>query len=705
MFTPRRLSDASTVGIDLDPTSDARDPDMHHLEATEAQMDRENTIFEFSSGESVDTNELAHLYPPLSSALKSSASRSHRFKLGDLKVESPVMIDTPPAHKPVFDKQAVKQDMEAHSSPAHLWSGETDSIMLDAMEIMQSLGAQANVDLQQEQLTEADALLRIAIPILPACSHVIIPPWEVYSRAASTDVPFTDEVAAQKRLLWEVTEDTLQNMTKWSGASALEMHMRWRPFANHAAEHVLEEKIDEGEYMAGIMSHMTMQDVVTSDSNTWKLEDWRVFDDLVDAEDLEPADFNTIAVNVDSLIRQRRDQILDIDRSIDRQCSQSVPNESTVFAPPQRTFTASKEALPAKMDLSASATLSAGLMSKFLSLHSIQAKSPKTVPATKAIDAKQAVRAQQRVVNNGQNLQSEAEKVKPLKLPPIAVTLSYRSFIIGTELMQNRRTLYRQLEQLYGTANFIERDFTSLQPQRPSKMATQQSKLVAYDPSAEADILLSPSTGLIMTTLQKIQQQSLPIVGSQRTPFHDRIRQLCVRYEHLIILVAQTTAQSRPSLTLGQQEHSMNEYVAPPMTSSDITALARLHVLTASLPCNILVQLVPGAEREVAGWTVFHMNNVPLPSTNLVVPVDESYWELILRRAGMNAYAACIVLGMLQRTENTSLPFGLPAFLQMRPDARISMFAGVLGGEKVLRRVNACLEREWISQSRGYKKH
>jgi hypothetical protein len=83
---------------------------------------------------------------------------------------------------------------------------------------------------------------------------------------------------------------------------------------------------------------------------------------------------------------------------------------------------------------------------------------------------------------------------------------------------------------------------------------------------------------------------------------------------------------------------------------------------------------------------------------NLLI-TDETTWELLLRRAGLNAYAAQIILANLKLPEGASQEsagqYGLPGFVNMSPVVRIREFAQLMGGDRVLQRVGRTLDLGW----------
>ena len=79
---------------------------------------------------------------------------------------------------------------------------------------------------------------------------------------------------------------------------------------------------------------------------------------------------------------------------------------------------------------------------------------------------------------------------------------------------------------------------------------------------------------------------------------------------------------------------------------------------------------------------------------------QETTWEVALRHAGFNTYAAQAVLGKLKAPttgvggKQDDLP-GLARFVGMSHAERVTCFAPILGGERVLSRVSATLAMRW----------
>ena len=271
----------------------------------------------------------------------------------------------------------------------------------------------------------------------------------------------------------------------------------------------------------------------------------------------------------------------------------------------------------------------------------------------------------------------------PFSVPAIHLPHEPRQFIASAASLQNKK-LWRQIYGLYPNTRIIERDFCLL-PTRPSpkpKTLFNDENLLKY----EADISLSPSMGLIWTTLQKIKQRSLPGQAAS-SPVRERITHTAPRYEHLIILVSQGCSPNEPL----------------PFTDSDATALATLTSFCACHPSNPEIIFIPGYDLELAQWTVHLMIKYSAGVPDFELQQDQTLWEVWLRRAGMNAFAAQYVLSQMQAPvlsrEDTVLDkyrgeFGLAAFVAMGTRERERAFADVVGRE-VLGRVERNIRGKW----------
>ncbi|KAK3318992.1 hypothetical protein B0H66DRAFT_575586 [Apodospora peruviana] len=238
--------------------------------------------------------------------------------------------------------------------------------------------------------------------------------------------------------------------------------------------------------------------------------------------------------------------------------------------------------------------------------------------------------------------------------------------------------LKAQLEKLLPGIRFIVRDYDK---HRPS--GWYPGMLPNAD---EADITVSPITGIMLTTLVKLRQRPLPGKIGQ-VIFRHIVRNVALRYERLVILVNEGNKYSE----------SMS-----PLSQSDANALVDLQGFAIGLQTEVHVIYAGGGNATLVKWVAALICNYT-PETQRAEELlleEETFWELFLRRAGMNVYAAQVVLAEVKPPDGEPAMgrghmHGLPVFVTMTPEERIVMFEDVLRGRKLLNRVSEAIDEPW----------
>jgi hypothetical protein len=119
---------------------------------------------------------------------------------------------------------------------------------------------------------------------------------------------------------------------------------------------------------------------------------------------------------------------------------------------------------------------------------------------------------------------------------------------------------------MYPNAGHVERDLNSIED------------------APEADIILSPGTGLILTSLQKIKQKALPGQGFQLTGIRERITRLAMRYELIVVLVGD----------------AINDAID--LDQSDCDAAADFVSFCSSCKTEVQVNYIPSGDESMAAW-------------------------------------------------------------------------------------------------------
>jgi hypothetical protein len=193
-------------------------------------------------------------------------------------------------------------------------------------------------------------------------------------------------------------------------------------------------------------------------------------------------------------------------------------------------------------------------------------------------------------------------------------------------------------------------------------------------------------------------------------------------------------SQAAPPATAAAAAADEDDRNATPISPAATRALARLQRAAAlcAPAAHVAVQFVPGGEAALARWTAWHVLHVGTAAAAnaseggggedaaalLLLLRDETAAEGVLRRAGLNAFAAVAVLARLRAgsareedekgddeeegEEGSGLRLGLAVFVTMTPRRRAGEFAQLLGGRAVVERVSRVLEQRWISACEGF---
>ncbi|KOS23284.1 hypothetical protein ESCO_003988 [Escovopsis weberi] len=162
-------------------------------------------------------------------------------------------------------------------------------------------------------------------------------------------------------------------------------------------------------------------------------------------------------------------------------------------------------------------------------------------------------------------------------------------------------------------------------------------------------------------------------------PLRERIKMVSQKYETLHVLVS----ESNPS---GEFTNSLSP--------SDAAAYADLVRFAVALNAGLNVVLVPGADATLAKWVLSLMCRYSDQTASLerFLSAKDSSWERFLRQAGFNVVAAKVLAGSLLEDAG---PLGLARYIVTPAQERISRYAGVLGGEKVIRSSSERLDPGW----------
>ncbi|KAK5657804.1 hypothetical protein OQA88_2877 [Cercophora sp. LCS_1] len=263
-----------------------------------------------------------------------------------------------------------------------------------------------------------------------------------------------------------------------------------------------------------------------------------------------------------------------------------------------------------------------------------------------------------------------APEIHPPQTPPRAIVSANISPMFTTEL-----------KRFIPSIGLIQRDHGKYRPRDwvPGSCSPNMD---------EADLIVSPATGILMTTLVKLRQKTLPGTIGQFN-YRNVVKNVAERYERLVILVSECNKHSETMSPLGQ---------------SDAKALAEFQGFAAGLDTEIHLCYVGGGNQTLAKWAAAAICKYAaegMAVQNLLLPI-ETGWEMFMCLAGMNTYAAQVALAILKVPDDDNGPaigqgrlYGLPLFVTMTREERVARLGKFLRGEKVLNRVSEVLDEPW----------
>ena len=658
---------------------------------------------------------LAELYSPLRSPAESSPSPLKWKMLRHLKADVPL---TPQYQSESPEKKSNTMffpDNVHHSIP----SPDSDMSILDPKVAEQDLDVfvrgfvapVAEPAIQQaenEKLVEIDTTMRVTVPPIDLVELLL--PWKIFGNP---------DLASQKLMLSQIKREITKDGLTWSGVSKIERSLPWSPFPARLGKVELEESFDDRS-LARYRTELTVDDQIDVESLLWDPGRLKLLEMQDDEEDeLEAVTYdedqelqvprspmpeppspplkqattqNTAAgagasksavgrMDMQTLLRKRKLE-LEATRTIEERGG--INTRDGLEGSQETKRHQSNSAIPGRF---ADFTNNNGL-SSFINLHRGPGQASHALP-------KQESRQTQQIVSLAIMIEPAREKASeprkpqmPLPAPTLADTARPSSIVVSSSLLMDRE-LMRLVQIALPTVEWVERDASI-----SSAMSADQSNTPST--SQEADITLSPSTGLIITTLQKLKQKPLP---GQSTFFgvRERIVAIALRYERLVVLVSE-----------GRQLDSDGSTIAGTLDARDTEALSDLMGFVSVLKTNVEVYYVPGGYPELVDWIAASVSRHAIVDGEVKLLQDETLWEHLLRKAGMNAYAAQAILAKLKMPDishggdnssavNSSIGavYGLPAFMQMTADQRVDCFGPLVGGDRVLRQVSGIIDGRW----------
>ncbi|TKA32685.1 hypothetical protein B0A54_15489 [Friedmanniomyces endolithicus] len=711
------------------------------LMATEvAEMGREimrmDELSSDASGAFFQTQEMGrdavnmHPTAPTCTPDGSSSSPAKMKRVEDARVDVPLLPNSANQSSPENDPAGFADEVQLL-----LPSAESDLSILDPKiaehhlhnfvnDVITPLAQSAITQAANELLLDFDTTVRVAVPQIDNTPP--IPPWMQYHEGHGIGSQPESQLASQRTLLSFTKREILKGETSWSGMSKLERTLGWSPFPARLGKVKTDEVFDDDGSSARYMADLEMNDEIDIGGLIAKAAGLRILDSQEgDEDEIEPTDFYSKAVDYGDPIdgpKQQRSQPPSSPPSPvnDEQATITVPIPLVPFLRSDMQTLLRKRKLELE---SVSTGQSVGMplpaigaqqdaVTKRLCVQKGVQKVVSRAPDVNSLlqhsgiagfmqlqgskvmtcptpDGHAAVRPQ--VAAPSAVMVAPAEDIPTssanflLPAPHVADPERRMQVVVSSNMMTNR-PLVRQLHALLPGLEMIERAPLHHETwnEKEHKGSVQHN---------EADLTLSPAAGLLTTTLQLLKQKPLP----GQTGFfgvRERIAAVSVRYERLIVLVLHT-----------QPLDGLSASLAHSLAKRDCEALCDLMAFSASLETDVGVHVVLGGEEDVAKWiaaAIAQQSTAVVDGLQLLP--DETLWERFLRAAGLNASAAQAILSQLKQPhkmldmvtssavqEPDGDGFGLAAFVRLSPGQRLEQFGPVLGGERVLGRVNEAL--------------
>ena len=689
--------------------SECTSPIHEEIAELEQQIGRSQTIVPqkrrrgTSSGDAdpvlFDMHKIGDIYSPLSDIQHLPSSPPiKRAPLQNRKVDVPLTPPTiecpvPCGVESILGSGIITELPSPFPQPENILSEDVDVFLT---EHLGPFARNAERAVEQEQLTDTHGARRVPVPIMDFARPLA--PWNSFTKSN-----LVKDDQNYHRELREALGKIDLGKRSWSGVGNADQDLKWMPFPSSLGKHQEHESISDNELLSKIHS---WPEVVDSSTLTWKPEGLRILDKLGDSDDeeLQVASFGEMS-DLDFFIRRR---YLELGEGNDEHATDAAEGlrsgrqalvedidatQGMKTKEDDRSLTSNDTFdVPKESSLENLSTFNA--VEKFMYVRKGLSHKPKTTGNNSLPSQKSTLLSNAPQTDTTVSRKVEVQEgrttvpTSPWPKPILSVPTIPHAFIVSSTFFHNRK-LVRQIQKLYPTAEFFERGLTVSATANMASSLIQPLRVNHDAVVSEADMIVSPGTGLIWTTMQRIKQTSLP--GTYiRSVIHQRVEQAAPLYERMVVLVSlDNEVQSSDELTT--QEN-------PRLVDKDYKAFAEFTAFCSSLETECHTMLVPGGEEQLAQWIVAMMSNNGYANSAAVLRDEETAWEHFLNEAGANNYASQAILffmGDLQQASQSSpeaLEHALALFVQMTLEERLEMFEGMMGGRELITRISKALD-------------
>ncbi|KAK7997331.1 hypothetical protein PG989_005371 [Apiospora arundinis] len=599
-----------------------------------------------------------------------------------LKVEQPLIPLTPssPPIKHAVDFREAVEGVQLACDADYEVEGyagkEIPELFSDELlEELQAVASTANMAVEQERLENADAIARVQVPVMDFA--IPEPEWQGLGGDSNRQVKHILQCSPMTVTKWK---DNHRDRDYW-----------WVALPSRLRRVSLDESLDGDADLRAVdvLRMFNGSEAPTAASYVWKRPGLAILREPDDdeEEDIPIGDDGiTHLPDIQTLSRKRK---FDLD-TLDHDSSPS--NNTSILdlvrhSKQARSTDATKTTslLVSNDDSNATSALLANYVN-------IRTSKRRKSEVSSFFGPEKSVQGDAIVVDQGNEKRAkdnEASKydIAPIEKPkaaPVPGLPEYSDSIKLIVALTLSPGILNWIEKLLPGADLVERDFDYWNTVAWNRNMVSRSPIIS-PLAAEADVIVSPVTGIILTPLIKVIQKPLP--GQKgKTAIRERVEKVSARYERLVILVSQANRVDESTRDL---------------SASECTSFAEFSGFVLGLNPNSQVYLVGGGEETLAKWLVASIQRYSLEAAEVqsLLMVEETTWELTLRRAGMSAYAAQIILAELKATTHygpeVQAMAELQRFILMPPHERIAQFSQLMGGTNVLRRVGAVLDGQW----------
>jgi len=462
-------------------------------------------------------------------------------------------------------------------------------------------------------INSSTRLEMLRVPITTFVNWEIKAPWETTSKTNKTLVePSSMEYASQRELLNKVFATINISESPILTVNSLS----WTPFPCRKHIISLEEQVENvsNHYMNFLLEYN-----IDYDSFSWKLPGLRILDDNGDDEDLLPSTPSLPKVIEPNVVQ---DDLMDL---INQQAMTS--NHITASSGPFQIIGDSRMSITNPMN-------------QFLQVQNgILPKPPIISPTVQPIkDQPLSPKLTSSSTAQFPVPQSLSQSIQALCSPddePVHTSSTPSQIIISTTILERKELFQSLKDMLPTTTKMIERDYSSSSPSSKRQ---------------EADIIPSINTGIILTTLQKVKQLSLPTNDPdprfRYNAIQNRVLDLRNKYANVIILVSQARMSN---------SSTPNEMELDGTSSASLDNLRRLGSDGNTNGRVNRVEYVSGCERDFARRILNvicqdgseNQSDGPY-KVDLWDEDGETEVEIQLREKGLNGYVALSIVSILQ---------------------------------------------------------